>query len=89
MTLGLREWADRMLADSGVAGVVTEWADDGCTGRAVAVKNEEKQLFPLKQRDAAINVSFSMLRERDLIPEDDSGSEPDMSAMYEDAGVEW
>lgn len=89
VTLGLRQWADGMLNDSMVGGEVIEWAEDGCTGRAVAKKNEEKQLFPLKQRDAAINVSFDMLRERALIPEDDSGSEADMSAMYEDAGVEW
>lgn len=89
VALSLRQWADKMLADSAVCGEVIEWAEDGCTGRAIAKKNEEKQLFPLKQRDAAINVSFSMLRERQLIPEEESGSEPDMSAMYEDAGVEW
>jgi len=89
VTLGLRQWADQMLSASSVIGEVIEWAEDGCSGRAIAKKNEEKQLFPLKQRDAAIGVSFDMLRERHLIPEEDSGSEQDMSAMYEDAGVEW
>jgi lysyl-tRNA synthetase class 2 len=85
--LSLKEWCTKMIEDSAVQGEITEEAPD-CI-RAVAKGSADKQLFPLKQRDAAINVSFAYLRSKNLVAEDDSGSEVDMSAMYEDNGIEW
>jgi len=85
--LSLKEWAETMMNNSAVEGEIVELNDETC--KAIAKQNADKELFPLKQRDAAINASFDLLRSKLLIPEDDSGSEDDVSAMYEEAGVEW
>jgi hypothetical protein len=64
--------------------------EDGViTIKAVAKKNLEHELFPLKQRDAAINVSFQKLKSLQLVASDSSGSEVDMGDLGDAAGFEW
>merc|ERR1711907_244324 len=87
-TLGLEEWAKTMTEDVAVCGEILEVNDDGVTLKAIAKTNTDKQLFPLKQRDAAINASFAMLRKKGLVADEDS-DEDDFGDMYENAGVEW
>jgi len=86
--LPIKEWAETMMADSGVQGRVLDVSEDGCTIKAIADLDTDKQLFPLKQRDAAINASFAMLRAKGLVMEEDE-EEVDFGDMYEEAGVEW
>lgn len=52
------------------------------------LQNSDKELFPLKMRDQAINQSFAFLKSKKLMPEEDE-DDYDMGAMYEDAGIEW
>lgn len=89
----LKDWAAVMVKDiGGIESCPLEECgeDDKATwGRVQAHGSSEKQLFPLKMRDAAINCSFAELRARDLVAADDSGSEEDLGGMYEDAGIEW
>ena len=85
--LNIKEWAETMINDPAVCGELVEVGEE--TIKAIAKTNTEKQLFPLKQRDSAINASFAMLRSKNLVMEDDSDSETDMADMYENAGVEW
>jgi hypothetical protein len=86
--LSLKEWAETMISSPDVRGEIIFESEDGSTIKAVAKQNSEHELFPLKQRDAAINASFRMLKEKKLVADDDSESD-DMGAMYEDNGVEW
>eukprot|EP00039_Didymoeca_costata_P017944 m.331466 g.331466 ORF g.331466 m.331466 type:complete len:265 (+) comp16735_c0_seq1:107-901(+) len=85
--LSLKEWATVMISDSAVQGTILEESDEVI--KAECKGSTEKQLFPLKQRDSAINVSFAHLRSKQLVAEDDDDSEPDMGAMYEESGIEW
>lgn len=87
-TLSIEEWAKTMVEDPAVLGEIVSVSDDGETLKAIAKTNVDKQLFPLKQRDAAINASFAMLRKKGLVADDDS-DEDDFGDMYENAGVEW
>jgi hypothetical protein len=83
--LTIKEWANTMFKDLGVQGEILEESEE--TIKAIAYGSEEKQLFPLKQRDAAINASFAMLKTKKLVMEDES--EGDMADLYDDAGIEW
>jgi hypothetical protein len=84
--LSLKEWATVMISSPDVKGEILEETDEYI--KAIAYQSTEHQLFPLKQRDAAINCSFAMLKEKKLVMEDDE-EEQDMGAMYEDLGIEW
>jgi hypothetical protein len=86
--LSLKEWATTMLSGSDVCGEIIEETDE--TIKAVAVKGAQgKELFPLKQRDAAINASFRMLKEKHLAAAESSGSEVDMGELAAGADIEW
>lgn len=84
--LSLKEWVDCMLNDTRVVGEILEITETTC--KAICKANPDANLFPLKQRDAAISASFELLRSKDLIPVEEDSDE-DMGAMYEDAGIEW
>jgi len=86
--LPIKEWVEAMVSDLGVQGKILEVSEDGCTCKAIADLDTDKQLFPLKQRDAAINASFAHLRSKNLVMEEDE-EEVDFGDMYEEAGVEW
>jgi len=81
----LDEWIEVMTA--GLSPEIVDKTET--TARVICPQSTEKQLFPLKMRDTAINNSFAMLRSKELVADDDSGSEDDMGAMYEDLGIEW
>ena len=66
--LDVKEWAETMINDPAVCGELVEVGEE--TIKAIAKTNTEKQLFPLKQRDSAINASFAMLRSKNLVMED-------------------
>lgn len=78
--LSLKDWAETMISSPDVRGEIIFESEDGSTIKAVAKQNKEHELFPLKQRDAAINASFRMLKEKKLVADDDSDSD-DMGAM--------
>ena len=54
--------------------------------KAVSPQDQEAGRFPLKQRDDAINAGFAWLREKGLLPADDSDDDVNYA---EAAGVEW
>ena len=56
--------------------------------RLVAEGNAEEGKFPLKMRDSAQQACFAYLREKSLLPADDSDSD-DMPPNAEDFGVAW
>jgi hypothetical protein len=86
--LSIKEWVSVMIADPEVCGEIIEESAD--TIKAIARKGAQgKELFPLKQRDAAINASFRMLREKKLVAEQSSGSEVDMGELAAGADFEW
>lgn len=58
----------------------------GMLMKAVLAKDEEKQIFPLKQRDVAINHSFEYLVSKQLVRPDESDDDVNYA---EDAGIEW
>lgn len=52
--------------------------------------NPDKEKFPLKMRDEIVNVGFSFLNKKGLVPQDDdSDDEFDLAGAYEDNGIEW
>lgn len=84
--VSIDDWISNMT--SSIDGKVLEKTDE--FAKVIAYQNSEKELFPLKMRDEAINASFRWLKEKKLVPDDDSDdSDYDTSQMYEDAGVEW
>jgi lysyl-tRNA synthetase class 2 len=86
--LSIKDWVTTMISDSDVCGEIIE--ESATTIKAVAKKGAQgKELFPLKQRDAAINASFRMLREKKLVAEQSSGSEVDMGELAAGADFEW
>jgi len=89
--LSMTDWLNVFLADDMVLGEIVSTEEDGDwqTIKAICKKNEEKELFPLKQRDAAINASFRHLKSLSLVASDSSGSEQDMGDLAEVAGFDW
>jgi len=89
--LAIKDWVSHFLADTMVRGEIEDEKEvDGViTIRAVAKANPEFELFPLKQRDAAMNVSFQLLKSKQLVASDSSGSEVDMGDLGEAAGFDW
>lgn len=56
--------------------------------RVVAEGDAEGGKFPLKMRDSAQAACFAYLREKGLLPADDSDSD-DLPPNAEDFGVAW
>jgi hypothetical protein len=83
-TVSLDDWLAAMTV--GIPGKVVERSDEFL--KYEAPQNLDKELFPLKMRDQAINQSFAFLKSKKLVPEEED-SDGDMGAMYEDAGIEW
>jgi hypothetical protein len=81
--LTLKEWAETLA--KAVDGDIKDITEDTCFIEAAA--NPEKEQFPLKMREAAINASFALLREKGLVVDDDS--DDDFGEMAEQAGIEW
>jgi lysyl-tRNA synthetase class 2 len=53
-------------------------------------KNKEKERFPLKMRDEAINLGYAWLVKKGFVLDDDDESDPGMdAAALEEAGIEW
>eukprot|EP00037_Helgoeca_nana_P010523 m.92872 g.92872 ORF g.92872 m.92872 type:complete len:262 (+) comp20252_c2_seq1:681-1466(+) len=82
--LPMMDWVNSMSANIG--GSIKEQTDEFL--KYEAPQNSEKELFPLKMRDLAINQSFAFLKSKKLMPEEDE-DDFDMGEMYEDAGIEW
>jgi lipoate-protein ligase A len=83
--MDINEWFERCTSTMGPVEVIEK---TDIMIKAVAKKNEELEKFPLKMRDEAIGLGFAFLREKGLVPEDDSDSDLDGDA-FADAGIEW
>jgi len=84
--LSLDDWVAAMTV--GIGGEFIWKSDDGNFAKYLAPQDKDKELFPLKMRDQAINQSFAFLKTKKLVPEEDE-DDFDMGEMYEDAGIEW
>lgn len=81
--LTLKEWFTKIA--EAVGAEISEETEEFMY--AESPLDKEKERFPLKMRETAINTSFGLLREKGLVADDDS--DDDLGAMYEDAGIEW
>jgi hypothetical protein len=79
----LQSWVDALVKP--INGEIVHKDDE--FAKIVAKKDTDKELFPLKMRDAAIAAGLAWLKEHNLIPADDS-SDDDVN-YAEAAGVEW
>eukprot|EP00055_Hartaetosiga_balthica_P002631 m.4659 g.4659 ORF g.4659 m.4659 type:complete len:797 (-) comp2270_c0_seq1:141-2531(-) len=83
---------------------IDEWVKEASTGvpnleilsneggvlKAVAKADKDKELFPLKMRDAIVGLGFNLLVKKGLVnDEDDSDDDFDLADAYEDNGIEW
>lgn len=82
--VAIKEWVDALTAPLPTPTVVSS---DEELVKLVIPADAEKGQFPLKMRDEAINAGFAFLRQKGLIPADDS-SDDDVN-YAEAAGVEW
>ena len=82
----MQDWMDALLApvkDKGMQ--VVEQTEE--VAKVIVPANPDGDAFPLKMRDECTGCGFAFLRERGLIPADDSS---DDDVNYADAaGVEW
>jgi len=86
--LSIKDWVNVMVQEGDVMGEILEESED--TIKAIARKGAGgKELFPLKQRDAAINASFRHLKTLKLVADESSGSEVDMGELAAGADIEW
>jgi len=86
--LSIKDWVNVMISEGDVLGEILEESED--TIKAIARKGAGgKELFPLKQRDAAINASFRHLKSLKLVADESSGSEVDMGDLAAGADIEW
>lgn len=82
----MQEWMDALLkpvTDKGMK--VVEQTDE--VAKVVVPANPDAGVFPIKLRDECTSYGFAFLREKGLIPQDDS-SDDDIN-YAEAAGVEW
>ena len=82
----MQDWMDALLApvkDKGMQ--VVEQTEE--VDKVIVPANPDGDAFPLKMRDECTGCGFAFLRERGLIPADDS-SDDDVN-YAEAAGVEW
>ncbi|GLC42912.1 hypothetical protein PLESTB_001813800 [Pleodorina starrii] len=79
------EWVDKVVEAAG--GKVAKREEEGEVIKVLIEGDTENGLFPLKMRDAASSAGFAFLREKNLLPADDSDDDyiPDPEA----AGIEW
>eukprot|EP00049_Salpingoeca_infusionum_P005646 m.94864 g.94864 ORF g.94864 m.94864 type:complete len:181 (+) comp13032_c0_seq1:498-1040(+) len=82
----INEWVDRVVANMGEV----EYLEKTETMiKFVAKKNKELGQFPLKMRDEAINFGYAFLKEKMLVPDDDSDDDGLDGDALEQAGIEW
>lgn len=79
----IKEWVEKVTSAS--SGKVVEETEEVVI--AVAEGDPEKELFPLKMRDAAQAAGFQYIKSKGLIPDDDDSDDyiPDPEAV----GIEW
>jgi hypothetical protein len=82
-----REWVDTVLPALGPGAKIIE--DKGEFIKVEAPADTDKNLFPLKMRDSAINLGFDFLKKRKLVVDAGSDDDIDYGALAEEAGVEW
>lgn len=84
--VSMQEWMDALLAPVKGKGMqVVEQTEE--VAKVIVPANPDGDAFPLKMRDECTGCGFAFLRERGLIPADDSS---DDDVNYADAaGVEW
>lgn len=82
-SFSMKEWVDAVVAAAG--GKVVKETEE--VVMAVAEGDAEKELFPLKMRDAAQAAGFQYIKSKGLIPDDDDSDDyiPDPEAV----GIEW
>eukprot|EP00055_Hartaetosiga_balthica_P009883 m.40601 g.40601 ORF g.40601 m.40601 type:complete len:184 (+) comp6935_c1_seq6:592-1143(+) len=79
-------WLDVFLSSLG--GVVKDEGEELWT--AVLPADKEKERFPVKMRDEAINLGFAFLVQKGLINDDDDDSDFGLDGdALEEAGIEW
>ena len=83
--VSMKEWVDAVIAPIKDRCEIVEAGEE--ITKIVALGNPAEDAFPLKMRDAAISAGFTFLREKGLVPADDS-SDDDIN-YAEAAGVEW
>jgi len=79
-----REWFDAVCAAMQGEVEISEESEEVVVG--ICKGSKEKELFPLKMRDAGSSAGYQMLLKRGLIPQDDS---EDYVLDPEAAGIEW
>lgn len=83
--LSLEDWWNDLKTVMGGEPTIVEQNEEII--KAVLKADQEKGVFPLKVRDAVIDQSFRLLRQKGLLPDNDSDS--DDVNYAEAAGVEW
>ncbi|EDQ92780.1 uncharacterized protein MONBRDRAFT_30745 [Monosiga brevicollis MX1] len=83
--LTAKAWFERLNVVLG--GEIVEETEE--TIKVIAKGDPAAEKFPLKIRDEAINAGFSLLREKQLVPEDDDDSDYDYEAAMEENEIEW
>jgi len=85
--LACKEWADILIGAMEAGKIVEEWSDE--QGEYCLVKaagNPDKEQFPIKMRDLAINQGYAMLVKRQLVMDDDSDDEINFA---DECDIEW
>jgi hypothetical protein len=82
-----KEWVDTVMPALGPGAKILE--DKGDFIKVEAPADTDKNLFPLKMRDSAINLGFDFLKKRKLVVDAGSDDDIDYGALAEEAGVEW
>ena len=80
----MQEWIDALTAPVKEHVQVLEQTEEFT--KIVVPGNPEAGLFPLKMRDECTSAGFNFLREKGLIPVEESSDDEDYAAA---AGVEW
>lgn len=87
--IDMDEWFGAIVGSvSGEAGEKTAYESEGggYTMRSTVLKNEGKNMFPLKMRDTAIGASFEYLVSKELVRPDDDDDDANYAEM---ADIEW
>ena len=80
-----KEWVEAILGK--FEPEIVEEAEE--VVKAIVKADKEKERFPLKIRDEAINLGYSMLLEKGLVGADDSDDDGIDGEALENAGIEW
>lgn len=83
--LTAQEWVDEVVKALPKA-VVTKVSDE--VFKIVTPADTDNNVFPLKVRDAAIDIGFKLLKTKGLVPSNADDSDDDVN-YAEAAGVEW